>query len=46
MTVTISLIFLIVAIVCFALAAFAVKGPAGGWVAIGLLFLALHFWPA
>lgn len=45
MTITVRLIFLILALVCFILATFAVKGPAGGWAPVGLAFLTLSFWP-
>jgi hypothetical protein len=41
-------IFLVVAIVCFILATFALPkwAPRGGWVALGLAFFAASFWPA
>lgn len=34
------------AIVCFVLAAFAVKGPKGGWTPLGFAFVTAFFWPA
>lgn len=38
-------IFLVLALVSFVLATLGVKGPAGGWVPVGLFFLTLSFWP-
>lgn len=46
MTITIRLIFLVLALICFLLATFAVApGPKGGWTPLGLVFLTLSFWP-
>lgn len=45
MTVTVDVVFLILAIVCFVLAAFAIPGPKGGWTPVGLIFVSLFLWP-
>jgi hypothetical protein len=45
MAITLELIFLAAAIICFALAAFGVPGPKGGWVPVGLILVCLFLWP-
>jgi nicotinamide mononucleotide (NMN) deamidase PncC len=44
MTITLKIVFLIVALICFALATFGVKGPPGGWQPVGLFFIGLFLW--
>jgi nicotinamide mononucleotide (NMN) deamidase PncC len=45
MTLTLGLVFLVLAIICFALAALGVAGPKGGWQPVGLIFVCLFLWP-
>ena len=44
MTFTLNTLWLVLALICFGLAAFGVKGPPGGWQPVGLFFLTLTFW--
>ena len=44
MTLTLNTLWLVLALICFGLATFGVKGPPGGWEPVGLFFLTLTFW--
>lgn len=45
LTGTALLLCLVLALICFILATFGVKGPAGGWQPVGLAFFVLAFFP-
>ena len=45
MTITVQVVFLVLALVSFVLATLGVKGPPGGWQPVGLIFLTLFLWP-